>query len=139
MSKKAQKSPSEQGEYKVGHKHPPLETRFGGPRANPRHNGCWKKEDTARYKLEKMITLSKDELEAVIVDEDSPEFEKSIANLILSIRVDVDDKGNPIPAHQRFKTVEGMMNQVYGAPVAKTITKETDENDGAFIKGYLYP
>lgn len=139
MSKKAQKSPSEQGEYKVGHKHPPLETRFGGPRANPRHNGCWKKEDTARYKLEKMITLSKEELEAIIADGDSPEFEKSIADLILSIRVDVDDKGNPIPAHQRFKTVEGMMNQVYGSPVAKTITKETDEKDGAFIKGYLYP
>ena len=83
--------------------------------------------------------MSGEELKAILEDKDSPEFEKSLADLILSIRTDIDDKGNPIPAHQRFKTVEGMMNQVYGAPVSKTITKETDENDGAFIKGYLYP
>lgn len=139
MTTKKSNNPSEQGEYKVGPGHPPLETRFGGPRANPRHNGAWKKEDTARYKLEKMITLSDVELQSIVDDKDSPEFEKSVADIILSIRIDTDKDGNKIPAHQRFKTVEGLINQVYGAPVARTITKETDENDGAFIKGYLYP
>lgn len=124
MTKKDKKNPSEQGDYKVGHKHPPLETRFGGPRANPRHNGAWKKEDTPRYKLEQMMKMSEKELREVVDDKDSPYFERKVANCLA--------KGD-------WKTLESMINQVYGAPVAKTITKETDENDGAFIKGYLYP
>lgn len=124
MTKKDKKSPAEQGEYKVGPGHPPLETRFGGPRANPRHNGAWKKEDTPRYKLEQMMKMSEKELREVVDDKDSPYFERKVANCLA--------KGD-------WKTLESMINQVYGAPVAKTITKETDENDGAFIKGYLYP
>lgn len=136
-SDKKQNTPSEQGEYKVGNKRPPLETRFGGPRANPRHNGCWKKEDTARYKLEKMITMSNAELTNITEDPEAPEFEKATADIILSIRVDTDKDGNKIPAHQRLKAIEGLINQVYGQPVQKEITKESDSNDEAFIKGYL--
>ena len=124
MEQKQSNSPSELGEYKVGPGHPPLETRFGGPRANPRHNGSWKKEDTARYKLERMLELPESELRSVAMDKEAPLFERKLATCI---------------ANGKWKEIEGMMNQVYGAPVAKTITKETDENDGAFIKGYLYP
>lgn len=124
MGQRQNNAPSEQGEYKVGPGHPPLETRFGGPRANPRHNGSWKKEDTARYKLERMLELPEAELRSIAMDKEAPLFERKLATCI---------------ANGKWKEIEGMMNQVYGAPVAKTITKETDENDGAFIKGYLYP
>lgn len=124
MEQKQNNTPAEQGEYKVGPGHPPLETRFGGPRSNPRHNGSWKKEDTARYKLEKMMSLTEEELRTIVKDESAPYFERKLAGCI---------------NNGKWKEIEGMMNQVYGAPVAKTITKETDENDSAFIKGYLYP
>ena len=124
MEQKQNNAPTEQGEYKVGPGHPPKERQFGKPNGNPRHNGSWKKEDTARYKLEKMMSLTERELMAIAIDEDAPYFERKLAKCI--------NKG-------QWKEIEGMMNQVYGAPVAKTITKETDENDSAFIKGYLYP
>lgn len=77
------------------------ETQFGGPRANPRHNGAWKKEDTARYKLEQMLKLSEDELQAIIQDPGAPLFERKLATCIT--------KG-------QWREIEGMMNQVYGAP-----------------------
>ena len=34
---------------------PPKERQFGQPNGNKRHSGAWKKEDTARYKLEQMM------------------------------------------------------------------------------------
>ena len=114
-----------------------VSAQFGQPNGNPRHNGAWKKEDTARYKLEKMITMSNAELTNITEDPEAPEFEKGTADIILIIRVDTDKDGNKIPAHQRLKAIEGLINQVYGQPVQKEITKESDSNDEAFIKGYL--
>lgn len=67
-----------------------------------RHNGAWKKEDTARYKLEQMLKLTRDDLVRISEDKDAPLFEKKIAFLLL-------DKPD-------WRIVEGMMNQVYGAP-----------------------
>lgn len=122
MVQKQSNTPTEQGEYKVGNKRPPLETRFGGPRANPRHNGAWKKEDTPRYKLEQMMKLSEKELRKVVDDKEAPYFERKVANCL---------------ARGDWKTLESMINQVYGQPVQKEITKESDERDEAFIKGYL--
>lgn len=66
-----------------------------------RHNGAWKKEDTARYKLEQMMKMSAEELNAVIRDADSPVFERQLATLIF--------KGE-------WTEISGMMNQVYGMP-----------------------
>lgn len=77
------------------------ETQFGGPRANPRHNGAWKKEDTARYKLEQMLKLSEGELRALAQDTEAPLFERKLATCI---------------AKGQWREIEGMMNQVYGAP-----------------------
>ena len=118
-----QNNPTEQGNN-VGYKNPPKNRQFGQPEGNPRHNGSWKKEDTARYKLERMLELPESELRSIVMDKEAPLFERKLATCI---------------ANGKWKEIEGMMNQVYGAPVAKTITKETDENDSAFIKGYLYP
>lgn len=66
-----------------------------------RHNGAWKKEDTARYKLEQMLKLSESELRVVATDKEAPLFERKLANCI---------------ATGKWKEIEGMMNQVYGQP-----------------------
>lgn len=98
------KSPRKQGDYKVGNKKPPVERQFGQPNGNPRHNGAWKKEDTARYKLEQMLKLSEEELKAVATDKKAPLFERKLATCI---------------AKGEWKEIEGMMNQVYGQPKQK--------------------
>lgn len=87
---------------------PPKDRQFGQPNGNPRHNGAWKKEDTARYKLEQMLKLTADELKSVATDDGAPLFERKLAQCIA--------KGN-------WKEVEGIMNQVYGAPKQVQETK----------------
>lgn len=69
-----------------------------------RHNGAWKKEDTARFKLEQMLKLTRAELMQVLQDEKASLFEKKLARLLLE--------------EPDWKIVEGMMNQVYGQPKA---------------------
>lgn len=80
---------------------PPVDKQFGKPNGNPRHNGAWKKEDTARYKLEQMMKLSDEELQDVAQDKDAPLFERKLAIAI--------KKGD-------WKVIESMINQVYGQP-----------------------
>lgn len=95
-------NPREQGKSQpVGYKNPPVETRFGGSKANPRNNGAWKKEDTARYKLEQMMKLSSDELAAISSDTTAPLFERKLATCI---------------TNGEWKEIESMINQVYGQP-----------------------
>lgn len=66
-----------------------------------RHNGGWKKEDSPRYKLEKMMQMTEDELLEVAKNKKAPYFERKLAVCI--------NKGD-------WKVVEGMLNQVLGAP-----------------------
>lgn len=80
---------------------PPKERQFGQPNGNPRHNGAWKKEDTARYKLEQMMKLSETELIEIAKDKGAPYFERKLAIAI--------NKGE-------WKEIESMINQVYGYP-----------------------
>ena len=87
-----------------------------------RHNGAWKKEDTARYKLEQMMKLTEKELLNIVQDESAPLFEKRLARAI--------KLGD-------WKELEGMMNQIYGTP--RQITKiETDEIPIALVR-YMEP
>lgn len=81
---------------------PPKERQFGQPNGNPRHNGAWKKEDTARYKLEQMLKLNQSELVTIANDTEAPLFERRIARSLLS--------------ENKFETTAAMMNQVYGFP-----------------------
>ena len=81
---------------------PPKERQFGQPNGNKRHSGAWKKEDTARYKLEQMMKLSEDELRNIVDAKDAPLFERRIAKSLLT--------------ENEFKTTEAMINQVYGMP-----------------------
>ena len=95
------------GSYEVGNKKPPKNRQFGQPGGNKRSNGSWKKEDTARYKLEKMICLTEPELKEIYQDKNRPLFERKLAGFI--------NKGD-------WKTIESMINQVYGAPKQQTET-----------------
>lgn len=65
------------------------------------HRGLWKKEDTARYKLEKMMQMSESELHNVAKDPDAPLFERKLA-----IAISKSD----------WKVIDGMISQVYGSP-----------------------
>ena len=77
---------------------PPKERQFGQPNGNKRHSGAWKKEDTARYKLEQMMKLSEDELRNIVDAKDAPLFERRIAKSLLT--------------ENEIKTTEAMINQV---------------------------
>lgn len=96
-------NPTKQGLGRGGVE-PPKERQFGQPNGNPRNNGAWKKEDTARYKLEQMMKLSEVELDTVKDNPDSPMFERKLAKAILD---------------GEWKEIESMMNQVYGQPKQK--------------------
>lgn len=94
------KNPTKQRKPSVGRGGVPTPPGF---EAHPerRHNGAWKKEDTARYKLEQMLKLSESELKDVATNRDAPLFERKLATCI---------------ATGKWKEIEGMMNQVYGQP-----------------------
>lgn len=104
-----------QGKLKAGRGGvmPPVERQFGKPNGNKRGRGFWKKEDTARYKLEQMMKLTNDELHKIASDEKAPLFERKLAQCI---------------AKGQWKELEGMINQVYGMP------KQSIENKNVEIK-----
>lgn len=80
---------------------PPRNRQFGQPGGNPQGRGFWKKEDTARYKLEQMMKLSERKLVDIYNDADAPLFERKLARCI---------------KNGEWKELEGMMNQTYGYP-----------------------
>lgn len=100
---RAKSNATKQGKVKAGRGGvvPPVDKQFGKPNGNPRHNGAWKKEDTARYKLEQMLKLSEAELDGIVNDSSAPLFERKLAGCIKA---------------GQWKEIEGMMNQVYGQP-----------------------
>jgi hypothetical protein len=106
MEQKQSTNPTKQANVKAGRGGviPPVDKRFGQPNGNPRHNGAWKKEDSARFKLEQMIKLSEAELRSLAQDKEAPLFERKLATCI---------------AKGQWKEIEGMMNQVYGQPKQK--------------------
>jgi hypothetical protein len=77
-----------------------------GSKPENRHSGAWKKTDTPRYKLEKLIQLTSSEIEELIIDKNTPLFEKKLATAIL----DAD-----------WKVIRDIIHEVYGRP------KETKE------------
>lgn len=95
------------GNYEVGYKKPPKNRQFGQPGGNKSSRGAWKKEDTPRYKLEKMICLTEPELKEIFQDKNRPLFERKLAGFI--------NKGD-------WKIIECMINQVYGSPKQQTET-----------------
>lgn len=86
---------------KVGYKNPPKNRQFGQPDGNPRGHGFFKKEDTARYKLEQMMKMTEDELVVILKDKKRPYIERKLAEAI--------NKGT-------WKEMKEMFDQVYGYP-----------------------
>lgn len=103
-------------DYEVGYKKPPKDRQFGKPNGNKRRQGFWDIEATARFKLEKMMTLSEAEINAIRDDVDAPYFERKLATCI--------SKGD-------WAELSGMMNQVYGLP------KQINENRNIELKPIL--
>lgn len=142
MRKELKKTPREQGtkDYEVGNKKPPKNRQFGQPEGNPRHNGAWKKEDTPRFKLERMITMGDAELQEIIDDQNAPTFEKAMADIIIQTKNDIDKEGVKRPAQMRFRAISDMIDQIYGKPAQPTVNVEVEEDKkDAFIKGVFIP
>lgn len=119
----ADKNSSPETLGKVGYKKPPVERQFGQPNGNPSGRGFWKREATPRFKLERMITLSSDELQTIKDNPNAPAFEQAMADIILQAKTDQDKDGNPRPAVMRFGALGDMIDQVYGKPKQVQETK----------------
>ena len=105
--KKPTKKSQNSGKSKVGYKNPPKERQFGQPNGNPRGHGFFKVEDTARAKLEKMITLKDDELLKIFSNQATPTFEKNIAQVMLA---------EGLKPREKWSIIREMIDEIYGYP-----------------------
>lgn len=65
---------------------PPVDKQFGRPGGNPRHNGAWKKEESARGKFEMWIKMTEKELTELLEKENIASFDESTINLVLQLQ-----------------------------------------------------
>lgn len=86
---------------------PPVKNQFGQPNGNPRHNGAWKKEDTIRYKWERILEMDDGELHQVLSDPKCGRVEKMTAEVLL-------DGG--MKSVEKIAVLEKLATQVYGQP-----------------------
>jgi hypothetical protein len=117
-TKQAVNKRDERGRFAVGN------VPSTGFHTNPerRGNGSWKKADTPRFKLEQMMTLTKEELLGIISDESLPLFEQKLANAILD---------------GSWVVMRDMINEVYGRPKESVDINET--RDDCIIRGFVIP
>ena len=109
--KKLRKMPTKQGKGRspINGARPPVERQFGQPNGNPRSNGSWKKEDTLRYKLERLINgISEEELKALL---DDPKTKPGLKRLAILLY-----KSNYERPDIEWRVWEGALNQAYGMP-----------------------
>jgi hypothetical protein len=128
-------------DYVVGKGKPPKNRQFGQPGGNKRGSGFWNKENTPRFKLERMITMSDAELQEIIDDPDAPTFEKAMADIIIQAKSDCDKDGVKRPAQMRFKAISDMIDQIYGKPAQTTVNVDAGDHEKAkaFIRGVFIP
>lgn len=96
-----------------------------GFHTNPenRANGAWKKEDTARFKLERMMEMNEGELNEIVGDPYKPMFEQKLAKAIID---------------GQWTVIKEMMDQVYGKKTDIDMNFKTE--DGIpIIKGFVIP
>lgn len=96
-TKQADNDRNNKGQFIEGNK---PKTSFAD-RPQHRHNGAWKKEDTARYKLEQMMSMNREELKELYEDPEAPLFERKLAQAI--------NDGD-------WKTIREIIHEVYGTP-----------------------
>lgn len=96
--------------------------QFGKPNGNKQGHGFFKKEDTLRYKWEKMLEMDDDELLAIKNDQKSSRVEKMTAEVLLDTEM---------KSAEKLASLEKLANQVYGMP------KQINENKNIEIKPIL--
>ena len=85
-------------------------TQFGQPNGNPRHNGAWKKEDTLRYKWERILEMEDEELHEVLKDPKCGRVEKMTAEVLLD---------NEMKSTEKIAVLDKLATQIYGQPKQK--------------------
>lgn len=85
-------------------------TQFGQPNGNPRHNGAWKKEDTLRYKWERILEMDNAELRQVLSDPKCGRVEKMTAEVLLD---------NEMKSTEKIAVLDKLATQIYGQPKQK--------------------
>lgn len=85
--------------------------------------GGWKRDETARYKLEQMMQLTESELTEIVINPASPVFEQKLARAIIE---------------GTWTTIKEMMDQVYGRKSDVDMNMKMD--DGVpIIRGFVIP
>lgn len=148
MSESTNKVPTDQGtDYEVGYKKPPKNRQFGQPEGNPRNPGGWVKKDTPRYKLERLLKLSKSEWRTIAngeaVGEDGEPyggFEELVANILLNPPDPTTGLPSMTPMEQ-MKAICMLIDQAYGkSPQLQVVAQADDKEDAkAYVKGFLIP
>ena len=75
-----------------------------------RHNGAWKKEDTLRFKWERILEMAPDELAEVLKDPKCGRVEKMTAEVLLD---------NEMKSTEKIAVLDKLATQVYGQPKQK--------------------
>ena len=87
--------------------YPPVDKQFGKPNGNKQGHGFFKKEDTLRFKWEKMLEMDDDELVAIKDNPKSSRVEKMTAEVLLD---------REMKSAEKLTSLEKLANQVYGMP-----------------------
>lgn len=119
------KNPTKQGKRKptVGRGGVPTPPGF---EAHPerRHNGAWKKEETARWKFEQWIKMTEEELKKMLEKENLAAFDISTINIILKVKTMSATAQNTADLERCLSMLERLVNQIYGQP--KQMVEQTN-------------
>jgi len=121
---------------------PPKHTQFGQPGGNPRHNGAWKKENTPRGKLEKLLNeVTVGEFMEQIADNDDTNVDMTLGDMLMSARVNraiKRDPDNPGKIEIDEKSLDSLLYFVYGSKSENDMNLKAE--DGVpLIKGFVIP
>lgn len=108
MSKSKGNAPRTLGDYEVGNKKPPKNRQFGQAEGNPRGHGFWKKENSLRFKMQRIAKMTMEELGELMQNPEMGEYERQIAQTILQL--------NTLGPQKRWQVLEGLTNQDSGYP-----------------------
>lgn len=89
-----------------------------------RHNGAWKKTETARWKFEQIIKMDSTELQELIANEKAAEFERTCATIIYRARTMAAKSESPADLDRVLNMLERLANQIYGQP--KQMVEQTN-------------
>lgn len=121
---------------------PPKHTQFGQPGGNPRHNGAWKKENTPRGKLEKLLNeVTVGEFMEQIASNDDTNVDMTLGDMLMSARVNraiKRDPDNPGKIEVDEKSLDSLLYFVYGSK-SENDMKLSDGDGKPLIKGFVIP